>query len=80
MGNLSSSCPAAASALVVSDFPSATPEQAIAGLWKVNDLVDGTRFPRFPQDAIRRIIDENWKQVLDLDGPTPLSAAANLAG
>ena len=60
-----------------SDFPSATPEQAIAGLWKVNDLVEGTKFPRFPEDAIRRIIYENWEQVLDLDGPAPPEAAAH---
>ena len=45
-----------------SDVPSATPEQAIAGLWKVNDVVKGTSFPRFPEEAIHRIIYENWKQ------------------
>ncbi|HZW29084.1 MAG TPA: amidohydrolase family protein [Isosphaeraceae bacterium] len=50
-----------------SDFPSATPAQAMAGLWKVNDLVEGTRFPRFPEDAIHRIIYENWKQVVSFD-------------
>ncbi|WP_437222823.1 amidohydrolase family protein [Planctomicrobium sp. SH661] len=47
-----------------SDFPSATPEQAIAGLWKVNDIVEGTRFPRFPQEALHRIIHDNWKQAI----------------
>jgi hypothetical protein len=45
-----------------SDFPSATPAQAIAGLWKVNDVVAGTSFPRFPEEAIHRIIYENWRQ------------------
>ena len=50
-----------------SDFPSATPEQAITGLWKVNDVVEGTRFPKFPQEAIQRIIYENWKPFLTLD-------------
>ncbi|WP_437200813.1 amidohydrolase family protein [Planctomicrobium sp. SH664] len=49
-----------------SDFPSATPEQAIAGLWKVNDIIQGTQFPRFPEEAIHRIIYENWKQVINL--------------
>ena len=29
-----------------SDFPSATPEQAIAGLWKVNDIVEGNAASR----------------------------------
>lgn len=47
-----------------SDFPSATPEQAIAGLWKVNDLVAGTQFPRFPDEAIHRIIYDNWRQLV----------------
>jgi predicted TIM-barrel fold metal-dependent hydrolase len=47
-----------------SDFPSATPEQLMAGLYKVNDIVEGTRFPRFPREEIDRIIYENWKQVL----------------
>lgn len=50
-----------------SDFPSATPEQAIAGLRKVNDVVAGTSFPRFPEAAIERIIYENWKQFVSFD-------------
>src|SRR5215470_13848154 len=50
-----------------SDFPSATPEQAIAGLRKVNDVVKGTAFPRFPEDAIERIIYENWRQFIAFD-------------
>lgn len=50
-----------------SDFPSATPEQAIAGLWKVNDVVRGTNFPKFPDEAIHRIIYENWKRVIRFD-------------
>ena len=48
-----------------SDFPSATPEQVISGQWKVNDVVKGTHFPIFPEEAIHNIIYENWKQVLD---------------
>ena len=47
-----------------SDFPSATPEQLIAGLYKVNDIVEGTKLPRFPREAIDQIIYENWKQVV----------------
>lgn len=47
-----------------SDFPSATPDQVIAGQWKVNDVVKGTHFPRFPEEAIHNIIYENWKQVI----------------
>lgn len=47
-----------------SDFPSATPEQVIAGQWKVNDVVKGTQFPTFPEEAIHNIIYENWKLAL----------------
>ena len=49
-----------------SDFPSATPEQVIAGQWKVNDVVQGTNFPTFPEEAIHNIIYENWKQVIEI--------------
>jgi hypothetical protein len=31
---------------------------------KVNDVVAGTPLPKFPQEAIDRIIWENWKSVL----------------
>ena len=48
-----------------SDFPSATPDQVISGQRKVNDVVEGTHFPRFPEAAIERIIYENWKQVIE---------------
>ncbi len=47
-----------------SDFPSATPEQVIAGQWKVNDVVAGTNFPRVSDEVIHNIIYENWKRVL----------------
>lgn len=50
-----------------SDFPSATPEQAMAGLWKVNDVVKGTAFPTFPAEAIHRILYENWKPFVRFD-------------
>src|SRR5919109_1304699 len=50
-----------------SDFPSATPEQVIAGLKKVNDVVKGTSFPKFPDEAIRRMIYENWRSFISFD-------------
>ena len=50
-----------------SDFPSATPEQVIAGLYKVNDVPKAARLPLFPEEAIHNIIYENWKQVLRFD-------------
>ncbi len=50
-----------------SDFPSATPDQVISGQWKVNDIVEGTRLPRFPDEAIHNIIYENWRGFLRED-------------
>jgi predicted TIM-barrel fold metal-dependent hydrolase len=50
-----------------SDFPSATPEQVIAGLHKVNDIVEGSRMPRFPDEAIHGIIYENWQRFIRFD-------------
>jgi predicted TIM-barrel fold metal-dependent hydrolase len=49
-----------------SDFPSATAAQVISGQWKVNDVVEGTNFPRIPDETINNIIYENWKQVLEV--------------
>jgi predicted TIM-barrel fold metal-dependent hydrolase len=50
-----------------SDFPSATTEQALAGLYKVNDIVEGTRMPVFPKEVLDRIVYENWKQFVRFD-------------
>jgi predicted TIM-barrel fold metal-dependent hydrolase len=47
-----------------SDFPSATLPQVIAGQWKVNDVVSGTKFPTVSQEVIHNIIYENWKRFL----------------
>ena len=47
-----------------SDFPSATPEQVIAGQQKVNQVVEGTSFPRVPDEIIHAMIYENWKYFL----------------
>lgn len=44
-----------------SDFPSATPEQVMSGLRKVNDIVLGSNLPKFPEEAIERMIYENWR-------------------
>ena len=50
-----------------SDFPSATPEQVIAGQWKVNDVVKGTSFPKVPDEVIQNIIYENWRRVIEIE-------------
>lgn len=47
-----------------SDFPSATLPQVIAGQQKINDILEGTKFPRIPDEMIHNIIYENWKRFL----------------
>jgi predicted TIM-barrel fold metal-dependent hydrolase len=47
-----------------SDYPSATITQVIEGLRKVNEIVEGTRLPRVPEDAIESIIGSNWRAFL----------------
>lgn len=47
-----------------SDFPSATLAQVIAGQRKVNDILEGTKFPRVSDEIIHNIIYENWKRFL----------------
>jgi predicted TIM-barrel fold metal-dependent hydrolase len=47
-----------------SDFPSATPEQVVAGQWKINDVVKGTSLPRVSDEIIHNILYENWKLFL----------------
>lgn len=50
--------------IFASDFPSATAEQLISGLNKVNNVVEGTNMPRIPDEMVHNIIYENWKQFL----------------
>ena len=50
--------------IIGSDFPSATFPQVIAGQRKVNDIVEGTKFPRVSEEVINNIIYENWKRFL----------------
>jgi predicted TIM-barrel fold metal-dependent hydrolase len=47
--------------LLGSDFPSATVENVIHGLRKVNAPVEGTGLPRVPDEIQELIIHENWK-------------------
>lgn len=42
--------------LLGSDFPIATAAEAMAGLRRVNDIVEGTRLPRIPEESIEGII------------------------
>lgn len=48
--------------LLGSDFPSATVEQTVAGLRRVNDVVAGTPLPPIPVDVQDEIIHANWRR------------------
>ena len=45
-----------------SDFPSASIDNVIAGLRKVNEIVQGTHLPKIPVEVQDMILFENWKQ------------------
>jgi predicted TIM-barrel fold metal-dependent hydrolase len=47
--------------LLASDYPSATISHVIDGLRSVNVILEGTRLPRIPDEAIDAIIFENWR-------------------
>lgn len=48
--------------LLGSDFPSASLEQVIEGLRKVNQPVEGTALPKIPASVQTAIIEENWRR------------------
>jgi predicted TIM-barrel fold metal-dependent hydrolase len=57
-----------------SDFPIATTAEAIAGLRRVNDIVEGTRMPRIPEEAIEGIIHADALGALGLEDPRGVSS------
>lgn len=50
--------------LLGSDFPNGTTADAIAGLSRVNDIVEGTPLPRFPKTAQDAIVHANWARFI----------------
>jgi len=57
--------------LLGSDFPIATTAEAIAGLRRVNDIVEGTAMPRIPDEAIEGIIHADALGALGLKVGSP---------
>lgn len=49
-----------------SDYPVATPEETLAGLRRLNDFVEGTKFPRIPSEQIEALIHRNFLKELNL--------------
>lgn len=57
--------------LLGSDFPIANTAEAIAGLRRVNDIVEGTRMPRIAAEQIEQVIHADALGVLGLSVPAP---------
>jgi predicted TIM-barrel fold metal-dependent hydrolase len=55
--------------LLGSDFPVATTSETIAALRRVNDIVEGTRLPRVPEEQIEALITRDALAALGLDRP-----------
>jgi hypothetical protein len=62
--------------LLGSDFPIANTAEAIAGLRRVNDILDGTRMPRIPNEVIERIIHADALGALGLTVPAAATGGA----
>ncbi|MFC0624875.1 amidohydrolase family protein [Kribbella deserti] len=55
--------------LLGSDFPIANTAEAIAGLWTVNDMLEGTKLPRVPDEVIEGIVYADALGALGLELP-----------
>ncbi len=53
--------------LLGSDYPIATPQETIDGTLRVNDILEGTKLPRVPEDELDAIIHRNSLELLGLD-------------
>jgi len=50
-----------------SDYPVATPAETIAGTLAVNDILEGTKLPRVPEEALDAIVHRDSLALLGLD-------------
>jgi predicted TIM-barrel fold metal-dependent hydrolase len=51
-----------------SDYGFFTPQQTIDSFRRINDIVEGTKLPRIPDQVIEDIIHRNTPEILDLKG------------
>ena len=49
-----------------SDFPIATPQETIDGLGRVNDILEGTKLPRVPEEELEQILHRDSLGLLGL--------------
>ncbi len=50
-----------------SDLPVATPKETMDALWRVNELAEGTRLPRVPEQELEAILHRDSLALLGLD-------------
>ncbi|HEY3513755.1 MAG TPA: amidohydrolase, partial [Kribbella sp.] len=55
--------------LLGSDYPIANTGEAIAGLQTVNDMLEGTKFPRVPDEVVDAIVHADALGALGLEVP-----------
>jgi hypothetical protein len=53
--------------LLGSDYPIVTPQETIDGTRRVNDILEGTKLPRVPEDEIEAIIHRDSLTLLGLN-------------
>jgi predicted TIM-barrel fold metal-dependent hydrolase len=51
-----------------SDYPVATPQETMDGLLSVNSVIEGTKLPRVPEEALQRVIERDTVALLGLNG------------
>lgn len=50
-----------------SDFPIATPQETMDALWRVNDVIEGTKLPRVPEAELAKILYRDSLGLLGLE-------------
>jgi len=55
--------------LFATDFPVATPQEVMDGLRSVNRVIEETRLPTVPEDALEAIIHRDSLSLLGLETP-----------
>ena len=50
-----------------SDFPIATPQETMDALWRVNDVIEGTKLPRVPEEELEKILYRDSFSLLGLE-------------
>jgi predicted TIM-barrel fold metal-dependent hydrolase len=50
-----------------SDFPIATPQETMDALWRVNDVTEGTKLPRVPEEELEKIVRRDSLALLGLE-------------